>query len=364
MADEPITPYDDLPLLPPPSEVFESVEVYRALGKAKASLAELKGRLPVIPNPLMLINTLVLQEARDSSSIENIFTTSDKLYRAFSSSSAGVDPATKEVLRYREALWNAHLSLEAGEKLDRDLIVTIFQKITGKEEGVREVQNYIGNAFTTIYTPPSPGKILDSKLDNLIEYIEAKNGVDPLIKLAIIHYQFEAIHPFTDGNGRTGRILNVVYLTQNDLLEWPVLYLSKYILDNKPEYYRLLKSVTENSEWSKWILFILKAIDETSLFTLRKVNAIYDLFNQTKELIQREDKTIYSYELMEALFSQPYVKIGVLVDRGIASRNTASKYLRRLIELGVLSASSEGRDTLYLNTRLYELLSKGVASAQ
>lgn len=357
-------PYDDLPLLPPPPGAFESVAVYRALGIAKASLAELKGRLPVIPNPLMLINTLVLQEARDSSSIENIFTTSDKLYRAFSSSSAGVDPSTKEVLRYREALWNAHLSLEAGTKWNRDLIVSIFQKITGKEEGVREGQNYIRNAFTTIYTPPSPGEILYSKLDNLIEYIEAKNGVDPLIKLAIMHYQFEALHPFTDGNGRTGRILNVLYLTHNSLLEWPVLYLSNYILDNKAEYYRLLKNVTENSEWQNWIIFMLKAIEETSLLTLNLVNAIYELFCETKEIVQREDKSVYSYELIEALFSQPYVRIGVLVEKGIASRNTASKYLKRLVELNVLSASLEGRDALYLNTRLYELLSRGVESAQ
>ena len=357
-------PYDDLSLLPPPPEVYESIEVYRKLARSRASLAELKGRLPIIPNPLMLINTLVLQEARDSSSIENIFTTNDKLFRAFTSSGASADPATKEVLRYREALWEAYQKLEKDGDWNNDLIIAIFRKLTEKDETIRDEQNYINAPNATIYTPPSPGEMLKVKLDNFFDYIHTENGADPLIKLAIMHYQFEAIHPFSDGNGRTGRILSVLYLTHKGLLELPVLYLSKYILEFKRDYYRLLEGVTVNGEWANWILFILEAIEQTARFTLGKVDAIYALFNEVKAQIQREAGDIYSYELLEILFSQPYCKIGILVDKGIASRNTASKYLKRLEAIGILSEIKEGRETLYLNKRLYELLSGGGLHAQ
>jgi len=364
MAFSPNKPYDELPLLPPSPEAYENVDVYRKLARSRASLAELKGRLPVIPNPLMLINTLVLQEARDSSSIENIFTTNDKLFRAFASGNAGADPATKEVLRYREALWEAYGRLEENGDWSAKLTIAIFQKITGKDETLRDKQNYIVAPNVTIYTPPSPGETLKAKLDNFFEYIHAEDGVDPLIKLAIMHYQFEAIHPFSDGNGRTGRILSVLYLTRMDLLELPVLYLSKYIVEFKRDYYRLLEGVTVNGEWANWILYMLEAIEQTARFTLDKVNAIYALLNEIKAQIQREAGDIYSYELLEVLFSQPYCKIGILLDKGIASRNTASKYLKRLAALGILSEIKEGRETLFLNKRLYELLGGNTIHAQ
>jgi Fic family protein len=352
-------PYNDLPLLPPDSMFYDTLEIYKKVTRARAALAELKGRLPVIPNPLMLINTLVLQEAQDSSTIENIVTSSDKLFRAFSSSRTTIDPATKEVLRYREALWQAYNEMKNNGGFDVNVPITIFRTVTQKDEHFRETQVYIGNAFITAYTPPEPGKILESKIDNWFSFALSNLPIDPLIKLAIMHYQFEAIHPFSDGNGRTGRILNVLYLSHNQLIDLPVLYLSKYILAYKNDYYRLLMEVTEKGNWHDWILYMLEAIEQTAVFTLKKINAIFDLFNQLRQEIETKAPDIYSYELVEVLCSQPYCKIGILVDRNIASRNTASKYLNRLAEMGILTPKQEGNENLFLNKQLYDILAKG-----
>lgn len=351
-------PYNHLPLLPPEETAFETMAVYKKLAEARAALAELKGRLPVIPNPMMLVNTLVLQEARDSSEIENIFTSSDRLFRAFISNRPSVDPATKEVLRYRQALWQGFQVLQKHRKWELSWIVDIFKTITQKDEAVRTSNVYIGNAYNVIYTPPDPGKILIETLENWLAFAEQFNGIDPLIRMAILHYQFESIHPFSDGNGRTGRILNVLYLTHNGLLDLPILYISKYILEFKNEYYRLFTEVTENGNWEAWVLFILEAIYETSKFTLGKVNAIYELFNDVLESVRSKAAEIYSHELIEVLFTQPYCKIQILVDQGIGSRNTASKYLKLLTQMGVLEVKREGKETLYLNQRLYEVLAQ------
>lgn len=351
-------PYNDLPLLPPDSSFWETVSVYKKLGDAKAALAELKGRLPIIPNPLMLINTLVLQEAKDSSTIENIFTTNDKLYKALSSSS-NIDPATKEVLRYREALWNSFQQLKNTKSFSRELLIGIFKIITEKNEEIRNQQVFIGNRAEIVYTPPEPGTILEQKLENWLSTANKENEIDPLIKLAILHYQFEAIHPFTDGNGRTGRVLNVLYLCHNNLLDIPVLYLSKFILEFKTDYYRLLREVTENYKWEEWIIYMLDAIKHTSIFTLEKVNDIYNAFNSTIKLVKDKASDIYSHELIELIFNQPYCKIALLEQNNIASRNTASKYLRKLEEIGVLASEQVGREILYKNIALFEIFSKG-----
>lgn len=353
------TPYNDLPLLPPDSKKWESIEIYKSLSEARAALAELKGRCPVIPNPMMLINTLVLQEAKDSSSIENIFTTSDKLYRAFASAKPDPDTQTKEVIRYRQATLDAWSKLQKND-ISLKLIVNIFKQIKKAKdaEGIRDEAVYIGNAMKTIYTPPCCKKILTEKLVNWVEYANKNDGLDPLIKMAILHYQFEAIHPFTDGNGRTGRVMNVLFISKKGLLDKPVLYLSKYINEYKNDYYRLLKEVTENGNWADWILYMLKGVKETSVHTLKKVNDIYDLYKSTVEKVKKEANDIYSYELIEMLFNQPYCKISFLVDAGIASRNTASKYLGRLVEIGVLSKKQSGSESLYLNKELFKILSK------
>jgi Fic family protein len=349
-------PYNELPLLLPDKKVWETLDVYKKLADARASLAELKGRLPIIPNPLMLINTLVLQEAKDSSTIENIFTTNDALYKAFSSNLTN-DIATKEVLRYREALWNAFSKMKKPSDYTEKLAVEIFKTITDKKEEIRKVQVYIGSSNHVVYTPPSPGNILKDKLDNWFDIALKEKNVDPLIKMSMLHYQFEAIHPFSDGNGRTGRILNVLYLCKEKLIDLPVIYLSKFILDNKNDYYKFLREVTENKKWESWILFMLDGVNETAKLTLHKVNTIYEQYLAVIEKVRTQALEIYTHELIEVIFNQPYCKIAILEEKKIASRNTASKYLRKLEELGILKSEVVGRETLYKNILLFNILS-------
>ena len=350
-------PYNDLPLLLPDRKAWETINVYKKLAQARAALAELKGRLPIIPNPLMLINTLVLQEAKDSSTIENIFTTNDALYKAFSTPSAKPDSSTKEVLRYREALWNAFTKMKKSSDFSEKMAVEIFKTITGKKEEVRKLQVYIGSTAHIVYTPPQPGNILSKKFKNWFETAHRENTVDPLIKMAMLHYQFEAIHPFTDGNGRTGRILNVLYMCKEKLIDLPVIYISKYILEYKNDYYRFLKEVTENGNWENWTLYMLEAVNQTATITLKKVNAIYESYLAAIEKVKAKAPDIYSHELIEVIYNQPYCKIATLEEKKIASRNTASKYLRILEEIGLLKSEIVGRETLYRNLPLYRILS-------
>ena len=351
-------PYNDLPALPPNGRPWEDLDVYKKLSAARAALAELKGRAPVIPNPKMLINTLVLKEAKDSSSIENIFTTNDKLYKAFATPTTTTDPQTKEVLRYRHALWSA------WQKLDQDgwsleLIEEIYRTILEAEDGVRDRRVYIGSRSTVIYSPPCCHDVLTEMLENWLQFIQDEtDDIDPLVKMALLHYQFEAIHPFSDGNGRTGRVLNVLYLSHTGLLDQPILYLSRFINDNKPDYYRLLREVTEDGNWKEWLIYILSAVEETAHYTLDQVNAIFDLFQRTQEKVKERAPKLYSYELVEMLFHQPYCKISFLVDAGIASRNTASKYLNQLEEIGILEKEQSGNEILFLNKKLYQLLTE------
>jgi len=348
-------PYNGLPLLLPDNSIWETIEVYKKLAEARAALAELKGRLPVIPNPLMLINTLVLQEAKDSSTIENIFTTTDTLYKAFSSSNSNTDPATKEVLRYREALWNSFTKMKKPSDFSVNLAVEIFKAITIKDEGIRNVQVYIGSTNHVVYTPPECGNILMEKLNNWFDVALNNHIVDPLIKMAMLHYQFEAIHPFTDGNGRTGRILNVLYLCNEKLIDLPVIYLSKYILEYKNDYYRFLREVTEDGKWANWIIYMLDAVKQTAAFTLDKVNMIFESYIAAIDKVKAKAPEIYSRELIEVIFNQPYCKIAILEEKKIASRNTASKYLRKLEELGILASETVGRETLYKNLVLFQI---------
>lgn len=350
-------PYNDLPLLPPAPDVWETLTVYKVLTEARAAMAELKGRMPIIPNPLMLINTLVLQEAKDSSSIENIFTSSDKLYRAFASTSTEPDSQTKEVLRYRTALYDAWQQQKVSG-IDLPLLENIYRKIKDKDDGVRDAAVVIGNRYKVVYTPPCCREVLTEKLNDWLSFAKADNGIDPLIKMAMLHYQFEAIHPFTDGNGRTGRVLNVLYLTQAGIIDQPVLYLSQYINAFKADYYRLLREVTENGEWEAWLVYMLTAVKATAIETLKLINQIHELLQATVDKVKTEAADIYSRELVDMLFVQPYCKISFLVDEGIASRNTASKYLNRLVDLDILELEKVGNESLYLNRQLFKLLSR------
>ena len=348
-------PYNELPVLPPKPDVWENLEVYKILTEARAAMAELKGRAPIIPNPKMLINTLVLQEAKDSSSIENVYTSNDKLYRAFSAGSPDSDPQTKEVLRYRQALWEAWQEMQK-DSWNLELMEKVYRTIKEKEDGVRTEGVYIGGGGTVVYTPPLGRDVLLEKLGNWFEFADSADDIDSLIKMAILHYQFEAIHPFTDGNGRTGRVLNVLYLSRRGLLDLPILYLSKYINEHKNDYYKLLLDVTEKNAWKPWICYMLTAVSETASFTLGKVNAIHDLHKQIVAKVKAEAPKIYTHELVEILFHQPYCRIGILVEAQIATRNTASKYLNELADLGVLTRQEHGKEVLYLNHALLKIL--------
>jgi len=256
-------------------------------------------------------------------------------------------------------LWNAFSKLKKTSDYSVKLAIEIFKKITDKKEEIRNVRVYIGSSTHTVYTPPEPGNILMQKLNNWFDVALNDKSVDPLIKMAILHYQFEAIHPFSDGNGRTGRILNVLYLCKEKLIDLPVIYLSKYILDHKNDYYRFLREVTEESKWESWILFMLEAVNQTAILTLNKVNQIYQDYTSAIEKVKTEAPDIYSHELIEVIYNQPYCKIAILEEKKIASRNTASKYLRRLEELGILVSETVGRETLYKNISLFNILSSG-----
>ena len=354
-------PFNDLPLLPPKAEIETKATLKKAISAGRA-LAELKGLGETIPNQAILINSIILQEAQASSEIENIITTHDALFRAFSAKTSQIDPATKEVLRYREALWDSFSSLKKRSLLTTNLFIRIVQTIRANKAGIRNTPGTkVANATTgeVVFTPPEGEDVIRNKLKNLEDYIHAEDAVDPLIKLALIHYQFEAIHPFSDGNGRTGRILNILYLTSKHLLDLPVLYLSKYIIEQKSDYYRLLRDVTEHQKWEPWVLYMLDAVEQTALLTRDKIRAIRALLIKTLEITKETlPARVYSKDLIELLFHQPYTKAQFLVEAGIVKRQSAAEYLKKLSEIGVLSVHKVGKENLYLNTKLYEILSK------
>jgi Fic family protein len=361
MAFDPKAPYDNLPLVPPKVDI-ETKAILKKVASAGRSLAELKGSGATLPNQSILINSLVLREAKASSEIENIVTTNDALYKAFTAGSSRIDPATKEVLQYRTALWDGFGELKKRGLLTTNLFIRIVQTIVQNRAGIRGLPGtVIQNTRTgeVLYTPPLGEGIIRQKLRNLEEYIHGTDETDPLIKLAVIHYQFEAIHPFSDGNGRTGRIINSLYLVQQGLLDLPVLYLSKYIIDKKGEYYRLLRAVTSKGEWENWILYMLDAIETTAIETRGKIDAIRSLLDTTLETGRRRlPSRVYSKELIEILFRQPYTKAKMLVDAGIAERKTAAAYLRELEKAGILKSKKSGKEVLFLNIKLFQLLSK------
>jgi len=360
MSFDPTRPYNELPLLPPKVDL-ESKAVLRKTISAGRALAELKGLGQTIPEQAILINSVILQEAKASSEIENIITTNDKLFQAFTAKNGRFDPATKEVLRYREALWLGFDELRKRKVLTTNVFVRIVQTIRQNRAGIRDVP---GTALQTpngmiIYTPPEGRALIQDKLRNLEDYIHSDDKVDPLIKMAVVHYQFEAIHPFSDGNGRTGRIINSMFLVLKDLLELPVLYLSKYIIEHKTEYYQLLRGVTEDHDWEPWILYMLDAVEQTAVFTRKKIIAIRNLMLETMELARGKlPRRVYSKELIELLFRQPYTKVKFLVDANIAERKTAAEYLKQLESIEILQRRKIGREVLYLNTELYELLAQ------
>jgi len=360
-------PYNNLPLLPPPDETVITIDVLKALNKANKALAELKGLAKKLPNQAILVNTIALREAKASTEIENIFTTDDELYKSLTLNSAELKGNAKEVLFYRQALWIGFNAVKNNKFIDTDTIVKIYREIKQVNDGIRPSQTETvikkrGSGLlggTIVYTPPRGVELIKQKLDNLLDYInddEAYN-YDPLIKLAVSHYQFEAIHPFRDGNGRAGRILSILLMIQKELLEFPILYLSAFIINEKDDYYELLNSVTARKNWEGWINYMLRAVEETSLYTINKIEEIDKLFNTTLELITDKLPHIRK-ETVERLFEQPYISPRKIMDQNIKSLNTAKKYLIQLEELEIMSSTKIGKEIVYLNIDLYNLLSE------
>ncbi len=362
------TPWNDLPPLPINNELYYNTDVLEALVHAKSELSLLQGRSIAIPDQAILINSISIQEARDSSAIENIFTTDDELYRAFSEENPdAVRGPEKEVLRYREALWKGYDLLKKKSQFDLEYLISIFQEIKQTKDGVRPpflptviLQGGSGpNAGQVIYTPPRGKGILEEKLSNLLEFINRDDDfqIDPLIKLAIGHFQFEAIHPFRDGNGRAGRIFNIHILTKKGLLEYPILYLSKYIIDNKNDYYRLLQNVSQKGQWKEWIIFMLKAIQVTSKLTYTKINQIIDIKDIILDELIKNKEIRRPERLVESIFIQPYTRVKHLTENEIYSENTARSYLNKLSEMGILEKKTIHGHHYYLNLELMRILS-------
>lgn len=355
---QPEQPYNDLPLLPPVVDL-ETRPVLKACITARAALAELKSAANLIPNQAMLINSLPLLEAQASSEIENIVTTSDQLFR-FSGISDQADSATKEALRYRTALFEGYKSLDK-KPLSTATAELICSTIKDRTMTIRKVpgtalQN--DRSGSVIYTPPVGETVIRDLLSNWEKFIHGYQEIDPLIRLAVAHYQFEAIHPFTDGNGRTGRIINSLFLIQEGLLTLPILYLSRYIIRNKSDYYKLLLGVTSGDSWEEWLLYIIRGVEETSLWTIGKISAIRSLQDYTSEYVRNSLPKIYSRELVDLIFEQPYCRISNLVERDVAKRQTASEYLKALCYIGVLTEQPAGREKIFIHPKLLNLLTR------
>lgn len=347
-----------LKMLPPKVEL-ETKDVLRQLARAHRSLAELKGFSDMIPNKNILTNAITINEAKDSSEIENIVTTHDELFKTMSRENYE-SPAAKEVVNYRSAIWRGYELVKDNGFLSMNIIIEIQNLIEPNKGGVRKLPGTVLKNQATgevIYTPPSGKEEILSLLGNLEDYINIDNGqIDPLIKLAVIHYQFESIHPFYDGNGRTGRIINVLYLVLKDLLDSPILYLSKFIIRNKTIYYNLLQQVTSEGKWEEWILFILQGIEETADETLMLVKEINSLLEKTAKEIKEKLPSIYSKELVDLIFFEFYTKIAYIEDGLGVSRKTASKYLSNLEEEGFLVSKKIGRERIYLNNELFKIV--------
>jgi len=348
-----------VPLLPPNIELIETKAILRKEAQARQALAELKGFAPTIPNQNILINAIALQEAKESSAIENIVTTQDELYKTLAIKSPTIDSSTKEVINYREAVYKGCGIVKRRNLISVSDIEKIQETITGNNAGIRKLPGTSLVNDTTneiIYTPPQDYDEICYLLDNFCGYLN--NDEKSLWKMAVLHYQFESIHPFYDGNGRTGRIINILYLLLKEHLDTPILYLSSYIIKSKSAYYALFQEIREKNVWENWILYILTGIEETSRQTLKKVKSIKSLFELTLEKIKEQCPKIYSKELVEIIFENPYSKIDFLVKKMDINRKTASKYLKELEDKNYLSHLQTGKEILYINNGLMKILKR------
>jgi len=353
-------PFNELPDLPP-ADFKESTAMLKHLAQASRYLGELNGLCATLPDPHPLIHTIVLQESKDSSAIENIVTTQDELYRAATEENTA-SHAAKEVLSYRAALYAGLEKMQTQKNLlATKTMIEIVQTIKQNASGIRSTPGpALKNAITgeVIYTPPCCEEVLREKLAALEKFINdpGASPLDPLIKMALIHYQFESIHPFADGNGRTGRILNALYLVQQELLSQPVLYLSSYIVKYKAEYYQLLRGVTESGNWHDWIMYMLTAIIQTTQLSAKKIRNTLSLMDEIEKRMKEVLGASFSHDLLELMFAMPYLKIELLEKREIAHRQTASVWLKKLTEAAILKPEKSSRTTYYINYRLMEIL--------
>lgn len=350
--------YNTLPALPP-VQVLETKPVLKRCITARAALAELKQAAELIPNQAMLINTLPLLEAKDSSEIENIVTTADRLFQ-HAQGDGQADAATKEALRYRTALHRGYRHL-AERPLCTATAVEICRTIKGVDMDIRRTpgtQLVNDRSGKVIYTPPEGEQRLRDLLANWERFLHNETDLDPLVCMAAAHYQFEAIHPFTDGNGRTGRILNLLFLIEEGLLTLPILYLSRHLIARRADYYRLLLGVTREAAWEPWLLFMLEAVEATAHWTTAKIAAIRALAEHTGAHVRERAPKIHSRELADVIFEQPYCRIANLVEKNIAQRQAAARYLKDLAALGVLREIKVGKEKLFIHPKLMQLLTR------
>jgi Fic family protein len=339
---------------------LETRPVLKKCITARAALAELKQASELIPDARMLVNILPMLEAQASSEIENIITTTDSLFEYASLGEKRADPATKEALRYRAALREG-VEFIVNRPIGTRLAEQLCTRIKDVEMTVRRVPGTaLANEKTgeIIYTPPVGEALIRDKLANWEAFLHEHQEIDALVRMAVAHYQFEAIHPFTDGNGRTGRLLNILFLVEQGLLNLPVLYLSRYIIENKDDYYARLLAVTAQQSWESWILYVLDGVEKTSNWTREKIAAIRQLQEHTNTFVRAAAPEIYSHELIEIIFTQPYCRIANMVEADIAKRQTASVYLKRLVEIGVLKEVKAGRDKLFIHPKLVQVITR------
>ncbi|ATF16944.1 Fic family protein [Phaeobacter gallaeciensis] len=347
----------------PPAYNFETLRILKALNKATRSLAEVKGRAPVIPNQGLLIDTLSLQEAKDSSEIENIVTTNDELFKASVDRDRALQGPSKEVAMYKDALHLGYTRLLETDLVTNRTLVEMFQLLKNRDDGFRKLPGtgLQNNSGETVYVPTQDANSIVQQMSELETYINSDSDLDPLIKMAIIHHQFESIHPFPDGNGRIGRILNVLYLTKEGLLGIPILYMSRGINKTKGDYYRLLQDVRDTGDWEDWIVYILDVVTETSALTLELIEGIRAQMAHFKQAVRTNHPKIYSQDLINNLFRHPYTRIEFVMEELGVSRPTATSYLEKLSNDQDLSLMkfSEGRNNYFINMDLVDLLSNG-----
>jgi Fic family protein len=356
-------PTYDIPDLPLAYD-FATVPVFKALNEASRALAELKGTARTIPNEQVLINTLTIREAQDSSAVENIITTQDELFRAEIELSERHSPATKEVQRYAVALRQGFTDVKSTGLITRPHIIKIQQELERNRAGIRKnpgtkLENE--NTGEVVYIPPQHPDEINRHLDGLVRYLNDDQlcSLDPLIKMAIIHHQFESIHPFYDGNGRTGRIINILYLVQQELLELPILYLSRYIIYHKDDYYRLLQAVRDRGEWEAWVVYMLRGIETTAKQSIFLISEIRTAMQEIKRKLRKEYPKVYSQDLLNNIFRHPYTKIQLVAEDLNVHPLTARKYLGILTKAGVLTEHKIGRDKYFVNSRLINILAAG-----